>query len=255
MPSQGAEMKRIFEASCPACFTRQAKSPLKFRSKNRIASPTGRPFFVPPKHSTSTPARQVSSGRLHADRGISMRSKPVAALLIDLEVAKTHSHPHVSDDNPYSEAQFKTLKYRPDFPARFGSIEDARAHCQRFFHWYNHEHRHGGIGLMAPAAVHDGTAAARRHARCRLRCLPCPLQGALPKATPAAHRRVDQPAEKGARTDTEYPHYDTNLMNRSVSLSLTRSSGEAPKNNVRGLLGMFSGAAAIPRVARTSSTM
>jgi putative transposase len=97
---------------------------------------------------------------LHADRGTSMRSKPVAALLIDLQVTKTHSRPHVSDDNPYSEAQFKTLKYRPDFPDRFGSIEDARAHCRRFFRWYNHEHRHGGIGLMAPAAVHDGTAAA-----------------------------------------------------------------------------------------------
>lgn len=97
---------------------------------------------------------------LHADRGTSMRSKPVAALLIDLQVAKTHSRPHVSDDNPYSEAQFKTLKYRPDFPDRFGSIEDARAHCQQFFRWYNHEHRHGGIGLMAPAAVHDGTAVA-----------------------------------------------------------------------------------------------
>ena len=70
---------------------------------------------------------------LHADRGSSMRSKPVAALLIDLDVAKTHSRPHVSDDNPYSEAQFKTLKYRPDFPDRFGSIEDARVHCQQFF--------------------------------------------------------------------------------------------------------------------------
>ncbi len=97
---------------------------------------------------------------LHADRATSTRSKPVAALLIDLEVAKTHSRPHVSDDNPYSEAQFKTLKYRPDFPDRFGSIEDARVHCRQFFRWYNHEHRHVGIGLMAPAAVHDGTAAA-----------------------------------------------------------------------------------------------
>jgi putative transposase len=95
---------------------------------------------------------------LHADRGTSMRSKPVAALLIDLEVAKTHSRPHVSDDNPYSESQFKTLKYRPEFPERFGSIEDARAHCQRFFRWYNHEHRHSGIGLMPPHAVHYGTA-------------------------------------------------------------------------------------------------
>jgi putative transposase len=91
---------------------------------------------------------------LHADRGTSMRSKPVAALLIDLDVAKTHSRPHVSDDNPYSEAQFKTLKYRPDFPPRFGSIQDARAHCQDFFRWYNTEHRHSGIGFMSPDTVH-----------------------------------------------------------------------------------------------------
>ena len=95
---------------------------------------------------------------LHADRGSSMRSKPVAALLLDLEIAKTHSRPHVSDDNPYSEAQFKTLKYRPDFPERFGSIEDARAHCQRFFHWYNTIHCHSGIGLMTPESMHDGRA-------------------------------------------------------------------------------------------------
>ena len=97
---------------------------------------------------------------LHADRGTSMRSKPVAALLVDLEVTKTHSRPHVSDDNPYSEAQFKTLKYRPDFPERFGSIEDARAHCQQFFHWYNAAHRHSGIGLMTPETVHYGRAQA-----------------------------------------------------------------------------------------------
>jgi len=97
---------------------------------------------------------------LHADRGTSMRSKPVAALLVDLQVAKTHSRPHVSDDNPYSEAQFKTLKYRPDFPERFGSIEDARAHCQTFFAWYNTEHHHSGIGLMSPDVVHHGRAGA-----------------------------------------------------------------------------------------------
>jgi len=95
---------------------------------------------------------------LHADRGTSMRSKPVAALLVDLEVAKTHSRPHVSDDNPYSEAQFKTLKYRPDFPERFGSIEDARAHCQPFFQWYNAAHCHSGIGYMTPESVHYGRA-------------------------------------------------------------------------------------------------
>ena len=87
-----------------------------------------------------------------------MRSKPVAALLVDLEVAKTHSRPHVSDDNPYSEAQFKTLKYRPDFPERFGSIEDARAHSQQFFHWYNGTHCHSGIGFMTPESVHYGRA-------------------------------------------------------------------------------------------------
>lgn len=93
---------------------------------------------------------------LHADRGTSMRSKTVAELLVDLQVTKTHSRPHVSDDNPYSESQFKTLKYRPDFPARFGSIQDARAHCHQFFYWYNNVHRHSGIGLMPPEAVHYG---------------------------------------------------------------------------------------------------
>ena len=97
---------------------------------------------------------------LHADRGASMRSKVVAELLVDLEVSKSHSRPYVSDDNPFSEAQFKTLKYRPDFPARFGCIEDARAHCQQFFHWYNRCHRHSGIGFMTPAAVHHGQATA-----------------------------------------------------------------------------------------------
>lgn len=97
---------------------------------------------------------------LHADRGTSMRSKPVTALLVDLDVAKTHSRPYVSDDNPYSEAQFKTLKYRPDFPERFGSIEDARAHCQHFFLWYNTAHRHSGIGFMTPETVHYGRAQA-----------------------------------------------------------------------------------------------
>lgn len=95
---------------------------------------------------------------IHADRGSSMASKPVALLLADLGIAKSHSRPHVSNDNPYSEAHFKTLKYRPGFPARFGSIEDARAFCQRFFAWYNTEHRHSGIGLLTPATVHAGLA-------------------------------------------------------------------------------------------------
>jgi putative transposase len=95
---------------------------------------------------------------IHADRGTSMASKTVALLLADLGVTKSHSRPHCSNDNPYSEAQFKTLKYRPEFPDRFGSIEDGRAFCQRFFHWYNHEHRHSGLGFHTPAAVHFGDA-------------------------------------------------------------------------------------------------
>jgi putative transposase len=95
---------------------------------------------------------------IHSDRGTSMASKSVALLLADLGVTKSHSRPHCSNDNPYSEAQFKTLKYRPEFPGRFGSIEDGRAFCQRFFRWYNHEHRHSGLGFHTPADVHFGRA-------------------------------------------------------------------------------------------------
>jgi putative transposase len=95
---------------------------------------------------------------IHADRGTSMTSRPVALLMADLGVTKTHSRPHVSDDNPYSESQFKTLKYRPEFPQRFGSIEDARAFCQRFFAWYNQEHHHSGIALLTPEILHYGMA-------------------------------------------------------------------------------------------------
>ena len=104
--------------------------------------------------------QQIEPGQLtvHADRGSAMRSKPVAFLLADLGVLKTHSRPYTSTDNPYSEAHFKTLKYRPQFPHRFDSIEHARAFCRTFFDWYNHSHRHSGIGLMTPAAVHHGQA-------------------------------------------------------------------------------------------------
>lgn len=95
---------------------------------------------------------------LHADRGAPMRSKLLAELLQDLGVTKTHSRPYTSSDNPYSEAHFKTLKYRPAFPARFNDIEHAREHCRAFVDWYHHEHRHSGIGLMTPDAVHHGHA-------------------------------------------------------------------------------------------------
>jgi putative transposase len=102
--------------------------------------------------------QNIQPGQLtvHADRGSSMKSKVVAHLLSDLGITKTHSRPYVSNDNPYSESQFKTLKYCPEFPARFGSIQDARAFCGPFFNWYNNEHRHSGIALMTPKQVHYG---------------------------------------------------------------------------------------------------
>jgi putative transposase len=102
---------------------------------------------------------------LHADRGSSMRSQPVAFLLADLGITKTHSRPHVSNDNPYSEAQFKTFKYRPGFPERFGSIEHTRALSHDLFQWYNHEHHHSALGLLTPADVHHGRAEATRAQR------------------------------------------------------------------------------------------
>ncbi len=97
---------------------------------------------------------------IHADRGSSMRSKPVAFLLADLSITKTHSRPYTSNDNPYSESQFRTMKYRPEFPDRFGCLQDTHAFCQRFFPWYNDDHRHSGIGMLTPAMVHFGQAPA-----------------------------------------------------------------------------------------------
>jgi putative transposase len=112
----------------------------------------------------------VDPGQLtiHADRGASMASKPVAFLLADLGVTKSHSRPHCSNDNPYSESQFKTLKQRPEFPDRFGCLEDAHAFCTRFFRWYNDEHRHSGIGFHTPADVHYGRAELVRAQRARV---------------------------------------------------------------------------------------
>ncbi len=112
-------------------------------------------------------AEKVPAGQLtlHADRGSSMASKPVALLLADLGVTKTHSRPRVSNDNPYSEAQFKTLKYCPSFPGTFASIEDAREFCADFFYAYNTHHRHAGLGLLTPNVVHSGQAQAVRARR------------------------------------------------------------------------------------------
>lgn len=111
--------------------------------------------------------QHIEAGKLtlHADRGSSMISKPVAFLLAELGVTKTHSRPHVSNDNPYSESQFKTMKYRPEFPDRFGSYQHARGFCAEFFPWYNHEHHHSGLGYFTPYEVHTGLAAQRREQR------------------------------------------------------------------------------------------
>ena len=113
--------------------------------------------------------QSIEPGQLtvHADRGSSMKSSLVAQLLADLGVTKTHSRPYVSDDNPFSESQFRTMKYRPEFPERFGSIQDARSFCRPFFHWYNTQHHHSGIGLHTPHAVHYGLAEALNEARRR----------------------------------------------------------------------------------------
>lgn len=105
---------------------------------------------------------------IHSDRGPAMMSKPVVALLATLDVAKSVSRPYVSNDNPFSEAHFKTMKYRPSFPKRFGSIQDVRAVLTPFFQWYNHDHRHSGIGYMTPEAVHSGRAEALQSARQRV---------------------------------------------------------------------------------------
>lgn len=95
---------------------------------------------------------------VHADRGGPMKAKSLALFLSDLGATKTHSRPYVPNDNPYSEAQFKTMKYRPDYPDRFGSLEDVRSWARSFFSWYNFEHHHTGLGLMTPAVVHYGQA-------------------------------------------------------------------------------------------------
>jgi len=126
---------------------------------------------------------------IHADRGSSMTSKPVAFLLADLGVTKSHSRPSVSNDNPYSESQFKTMKYRPEFPERFGSIEHARAFSQTFFPWYNTKHYHSGLGLLTPEDVHYGRASRIIEARQEVLLAvyekhPERFRGRLPKPIP-----------------------------------------------------------------------
>ena len=128
---------------------------------------------------------------IHADRGGSMTSKPVALLLADLGVTKTHSRPHVSNDNPYSEAQFKTLTYRPDYPSRFGCLADARAWAQAFFAWYNHDHHHTGLALLTPTEVHYHLAQSVLQKRQAVLC--------------AAYHKTPQRFVKGLPVPSQFP--------------------------------------------------
>jgi putative transposase len=130
---------------------------------------------------------------LHADNGSPMTGKPLSQLLLDLGITKSHSRPHISDDNPFSEAQFKTMKYRPDYPDRFASIDDARTWARCFFTWYNHDHYHSGLNLMTPASVHYGEAVAIQAQRQRVmfeafEAFPERFRGGFPtvKAVPTA---------------------------------------------------------------------
>jgi putative transposase len=152
---------------------------------------------------------------VHADRGAPMTSKVVAFLLAELGVTKTHSRPYVSNDNPYSESQFKTMKYRPEFPERFGCYQDAHQFCAEFFPWYNHEHHHSGLGYLTPYEVHYGLAEKRREQRAGVlqvayeknpqrfvRCLPRPAL--LPTAAwinkPKEMPRTESPEVKDSLT-------------------------------------------------------
>lgn len=157
---------------------------------------------------------------IHADRGSSMRSKPVALLLADLGVTKTHSRPHVSDDNPYSESQFKTMKYHPSFPERFGGIEHSRAFSGDFFDWYNNDHHHSGLALFTPGDVHHGLveqkleqrqsaldAAFEKHPERFLKGRPIAKRPAMevwinkPVAVPDATSRSETPAKRSRGAD------------------------------------------------------
>jgi putative transposase len=154
---------------------------------------------------------QAGQLTLHSDRGPAMASHPVTLLAARLGITKTHSRPHVSNDNPFSESQFKTLKYRPAFPERFGSMEDAISFCREFFPWYNYEHRHTGIGLMTPAVVHRGqsqaisgirkevlAAAFQAHPERFVKGMPSPP--AVPKAAWINRPKIESEADAPAKT-------------------------------------------------------
>jgi transposase InsO family protein len=143
---------------------------------------------------------------LHADRGGPMRAKATALLLADLGVTKSHSRPHTSNDNPFSESQFKTMKYQPQFPQRFGGIQDARVFCRGFFDWYNQDHHHAGIGLMTPDQVHYGQTDAIHAARQNT------LDGAFNRNPERFVRKEPQPPAKPIATWINPPPKPLNIQ-------------------------------------------
>ena len=147
---------------------------------------------------------------LHADRGAPMRAKTTVFLLADLGINKSHSRPHTSNDNPFSESHFKTMKYQPQFPKRFGSIQDAKAFCRSFFDWYNQEHHHAGIGLMTPDQVHQGQADAIHAAR------QLTLDSAFNKTPERFVRKEPQPPAKPIATWINPPAVSNPKCNRAA---------------------------------------
>ena len=143
---------------------------------------------------------------LHADRGAPMRAKTTALLLADLGVTKSHSRPHTSNDNPFSESHFKTMKYQPQFPQRFGCIQDAKAFCRSLFDWYNQEHHHAGIGLMTPDQVHYGQANAIHTARQNT------LDGAFNRNPERFVRKEPEPPAKPTATWINPPQKKLNIQ-------------------------------------------
>jgi hypothetical protein len=194
---------------------------------------------------------------IHADRGSAMRSKPVAFLLADLGITKTHSRPSTSSDNPYSEAHFKTMKYRSGFPDRFGSILEARSFCRDFFAWYNQEHRHSGIGLLSPAVVHSGRAEAVHAERARVlaaaheqrperfvRGLPRPPE--LPKAAwinPPKKVQIPAHAEEVSSNDLHLPRRTSALRTCAYhsdrQLPIPLSDAEVPFDSTSATSGTY----------------
>jgi putative transposase len=159
-------------------------------------------------------------GYIHADNGTSMTSKTVADLLTDLKITTSHSRPHLSNDNPHSEANFKTLQYCPAFPGSFATLGEARQFCGIFFTYYNNEHRHSGVGLHTPASVHDGTARAIRTRRQQVLDAaygpPRPVPRTAPDRAQAARPGLDQQTPHHHRDQGGHTDKTSRLMSHSV---------------------------------------